>query len=112
MPHDKCRYEQPEPLPDDSRIIPDYVAAAAAQSRGPAEDNWNAAQAILSRAIHAVHATHEAYLTKACELTDADCVALRAVHHDWVTAEAAVEAARAALPDADHDRGDRSDIPF
>jgi len=78
---------------DDPRVIPDYTISV---SDDPAERALDAARAAHATALHAVHGLHTTYLDSACELTQADCAALKEAHRAWMTAAAALDAAQAA----------------
>jgi len=78
---------------NDPRVIPDYTISV---SDDPAERALDAARAAHAAALHAVHGLHTTYLDSACELTQADCAALKEAHRAWMTAAAAMQAAQAA----------------
>jgi len=82
-------------VPDDARPIPDNTLAP---SDDAAKRALRGAHEEYGRAIVAVHDLHRAYLNDACDLTEADCAALRRAHHAWVAAAAAVQAASGERP--------------
>lgn len=78
----------PHVIPDDTAFVSDNAAERA----------FETARVEYSRVVNAVHDLHATYLDDACELTDADCAALKSAHRAWVAAAAAFEVARAACP--------------
>ncbi len=75
------------------RSIPDYTISVFDD---PAERALDAAREAHAVALNAVHELHEACLDRACTLTQAAYTALTDAHRTWVTAAAALDAARAA----------------
>ncbi len=88
----------------DPHVIPDYTAFV---SDNAAERAFDTARVEYSRVVNAVHDLHATYLDDACELTDADCAALKSAHRAWVTAAASLEVARDACPAREADRMNR-----
>ncbi len=77
----------------DPRAIAEHSISA---SDDPAERALDAAREAHAVALHAVHGLHTTYLDSACELTQADCAALKEAHRAWVTTAVALDAAQAA----------------